>query len=312
MAPNQRSTYLAYAALIVSPIFFSTNVVFGRAGTDIAPFLMAFIRWGTVGLFLTLLCRNHWTQMLATVRAQWPLLLLLGFLGMFICGGFVYVALRETTATNGTLIYTLPPVIIILIEHFWRKRPLQLRESLGVSMAIIGVGIIVAKGSLKNLVNLDFNDGDLLFLAAATSWAVYSVILKSKVFADLDTLPLFAIIALFGALILSPFALWEIVQGQDLPTTSRHWLIIAGVTLFAGLIAYSTYQYGVKILGPSIAGIFMYLMPIFGICFAWMFLGENIQDFHFAGILAVLTGVILATFPVHNFRKSRVSKNIEV
>ncbi len=308
MPIDNRSITLAYAALLISPLFFSTNVVFGRAATDIAPFLLAFIRWGVSGLILLLLCKNRWPLMWALVKTQWPTLLLLGFLGMFICGGIVYLALKETTATNGTLIYTMPPVVIILIERLWRKRPLKWRETIGVTLAAIGVGIIVAKGSFSTLLNLDFNSGDLLFLAAALSWAVYSVVLKSRIFAELGTLPLFALVALFGAVILFPFALWEIIKGEDMPNTLHHWSIISGIVVLSSLIAFSTFQHGVRILGPSVAGIFMYLLPAFGLTFAWFFLGEIIQSFHIVGTLAILSGVILATFPVQLLRNNRPAK----
>lgn len=297
MLPDSRTILLAYAALLISPLFFSTNVVFGRAATDIAPFLLAFIRWGVSGSILLLLCRKQWPQMVAIAKSQWPLLFALGFLGMFICGGIVYLALRETTATNGTLIYTIPPIVIILIERIWRKRPLKWRESLGVVLAVLGVAIIVARGSLETLVDLDFNSGDLLFLLAACSWALYSVLLKSKSLASLGTLPLFALVAMFGALCLLPFALFELAQGIDLPHTVHHWSIIAGIIVLSSLISFSTFQHGVRVLGSSIAGIFLYLLPPFGIGFAWFFLGETIQQFHIAGILAVLSGVVLATFP---------------
>ncbi|MGB7286336.1 MAG: DMT family transporter, partial [Salaquimonas sp.] len=143
--------------MLISPVFFSTNVIFGRAAIDIAPFTLAFIRWSASGLILLLICRNQWGKMKSIALSQWQLLLLLGFLGMFICGGLVYLALKETTATNGTLIYTIPPVVIILIERFWRQRPLKLRESIGVSLAIFGVAIIVAKGSFETIINLNFN-----------------------------------------------------------------------------------------------------------------------------------------------------------
>lgn len=305
MQADNRTIILAYAALLISPLFFSTNVVFGRAATDIAPFLLAFIRWGVSGIILLLLCRRRWHQMLVIAKTQWPTLLLLGFLGMFICGGIVYLALRETTATNGTLIYTMPPIFIILIERIWRKRPLNWRESTGVILAVFGVAIIVAKGSMETLINLNFNSGDLLFLLAACSWALYSVFLKSKAFSQLGTLPLFAMVALFGALCLFPFALWEIIQGVDLPHTAHHWSIICGIIVLSSLISFSTFQHGVRILGSSIAGIFLYLLPPFGIGFAWFFLGETIKDFHIAGIIAVLSGVILATFPQQIFKRGR-------
>ncbi len=301
---ENRVILLAYAAMLISPVFFSTNVVFGRAATDIAPFLLAFIRWGISGMILLLLCRNRWPQMLAATRAHWQILMLLGFLGMFICGGIVYLALRTTTATNGILIYTAPPIIIILIERFWRQRPLKWRENLGITLAIFGVVVIVAKGSLQTILTLDFNSGDLLFVLAAVSWAIYSVVLKSRIFANLGTLPLFALVALFGAATLFPLAVWEIIEGTHLPTTARHWSIIGGIVLLASLIAFSTFQYGVKVLGPSVAGIFMYMLPPFGIGFAWLFLGETIERFHLAGIATILTGVILATFPAQILRRT--------
>ena len=51
------------------------------------------------------------------------LILLLALLGMWICGGGVYLALGHTTATNGALIYTTSPVIIIVLEAiFFRRR----------------------------------------------------------------------------------------------------------------------------------------------------------------------------------------------
>ncbi len=303
MPIEKRSIYLAYLALLISPLFFSTNVIFGRAATDIAPFTLAFIRWSVSGTILLLVCKNQWDPMWLLAKKHWKTLFRLGFLGMFICGAIVYLALKVTTATNGTLIYTIPPVIIILIERFWRDRPLQVRESIGVGLAIFGVFIIIAKGSLETVFNMDFNSGDLLFLLAAVSWAIYSVILRSKIFSELGTLPLFAMIALIGAILLLPFAAYEFYAGIDMPHTRNHWMMIGGIIVFSSLIAFSTFQHGVRILGPSIAGIFMYLLPPCGVGFAWYFLGERIQGFHIAGIATVLSGVMLATFPIKLFSK---------
>jgi drug/metabolite transporter (DMT)-like permease len=242
--------------------------------------------------------------MFAICRQSWRVLVFLGFLGMFICGGMVYLALQKTTATNGTLIYTVPPVIILLIERFWRGRQLRKREVFGVTLAIAGVVIIIAKGSIQTLQSLAFNPGDLLFLMAAISWAMYSIVLKSSKLASLGTLPLFALISPFGALLLLPVAGYEMWLGENLPHTVKHWSIIGGIVLCSSLIAYSTFQHGVRILGASIAGIFMYLMPPFGVGFAWYFLGESIEGFHIAGIVAILSGVILATFPGKLLKRS--------
>lgn len=289
----------AFAALLLAPMFFSTNVVFGRAATEIAPFTLAFIRWAATAAILALFCRASLPLMAGIWRRHWRLLIAEGFLGMFICGGLVYLALHSTTATNGTLIYTLPPVLILLVERVWRGRPLKAREMSGVIIAILGVAVIVTRGDAAALLRLEFNGGDLLFLLAAASWAVYSVILRSRAFAGLGTLALFTLVSFAGALTLLPAAAAEFAMGGAVPSTMRDWAIVAGIVVFSSLISFSLFQFGVKELGAPIAGIFMYLLPPFGTGFAVAFLDERFEPFHAAGIVVILAGIIIATFPVH-------------
>ena len=226
-------------------MFFSTNVIFGRLASDIAPFTLAFLRWSITATVLLIVCHRQWRQMLPLLVSQWKVLLFLGFLGMFICGGFVYLALHTTSATNGILIYTTPPIFILVIERVWKGRTIKWREIIGVSIAIVGVGEIVSKGSMINLLNLVFTPGDLLFLLAAFSWAIYSVLLKNKSFSAIGTLPLFALIAVCGATVLLPAAAFEFFSGQPYPVTSRHWGLVAGIVILSSLISYSTFQFGV-------------------------------------------------------------------
>ena len=82
----------------------------------------------------------------------------------------VYFALHYTSATNGTLIYTTPPILIMLIEAIWRGRHISGREIVGICLAVAGVFVIVFRGEAENLASFDFNDGDLIFIAAAVSW----------------------------------------------------------------------------------------------------------------------------------------------
>lgn len=295
---------LAYIALFTSPMFFSSNIVIGKMVSHIAPFTLAFLRWFFSALILLYLTRKHHALMLSITKQHWRLLLVLAFFSMFICGGIVYLGLQTTSATNGTLIYTLPPVLIIILERFWRNRPMKFRETIGIVIAFIGVGIIVSKASLQNLLEINFTPGDLFFLLAAISWAFYSVGLRSKVLSELETLPLFAMVAIFGTILLLPFSVYEYSSGSTMPSTSRDWWAIVGIVVFASLLSFSVYQFGIKILGPTISGIFMYLLPPFGVGAAWYFLSETIYSFHIFGIITILGGVVLATFPNLSMSKS--------
>ena len=39
------------------------------------------------------------------------------------------------------------------------------------------------------------------------------------------------------------------------------------------------------------AGLFVHLMPVFGVVLAWVFLGERLAPYHVVGIALILTGI---------------------
>ena len=300
--PNCRRRQLAILVMLATPLCFSTNLIFGRIVVpEVAPFTLALIRWSAVALALSPFLLRDWRAALDVWKRSAGLVLLLGFLGMWICGAGVYVALGSTTATNGTLIYTSSSVMIILLEAAFFGRAIGWREAVGSAIAFLGIAAIVLKGDLAALAALEFNIGDLIFVGAALSWAVYSILYRSSRLATLSNMALFAMVAASGALMILPFAAWEIAAGAPAPATWSAWSGIAGIVVFASLLAFSGFQFGARTLGPSLAGIFMYLMPPFGVGMAVLFLGESFQPFHAAGIALVMGGVILATFPAARF-----------
>lgn len=300
---TSRQTAIAVLVMIVTPLFFSTNLLFGRAVVaDVAPFTLAFIRWGLVALLLAPFLLREREEMLRLARGETRLIVLLAFLGMVICGAVVYLALASTTATNGTLIYTSSSVFMILIEAAYFGRAIGWREAFGSAIAFAGVAAIVLKGDFAALGNLGGAWGDLAFVACALSWAVYSVLYRSQSLRRVSNLALFGLVALVGAAMLAPAALAEYLLGARMPDRPGDWAAIAGIVVFASLLAFTGFQHGVRVLGPSVAGIFMYLMPPFAVAMAILFLGESFQPFHAAGIALVMGGVILATFPARLLR----------
>ena len=107
-----------YCAVLLSLFLFIQCDLWSLSTQDIEPFTLAFLRWSLTGVILAMVSLRHWPRLSSAWRQNWRLFLALGWLGMWLAGGIVYMALRETTATNGLLIYTLPPALVILIEYF--------------------------------------------------------------------------------------------------------------------------------------------------------------------------------------------------
>ncbi len=301
--PSRQITIIAYIILFIAPAFFTTNVIFGRQLLSVEPFTLAFIRWGLTSAILLLFCKGDWPEMMKVYKFNKSLSFFCGFLAFWICGGMVYFALYYTTATNGILIYTTPPILILAIESIWRGRIISFREITGIAIALIGAAIIIANGKLQNLLDLQFNIGDLIFVLAAISWAIYSVLLKSDRFSTLSTLPLLTMLSICGTITLLPFAAYEVFFIGDLPNKQSEWALIAGVVLLSSIGAFLSFQYGIKILGASIAGIFMYLLAPWGLLFAWIFLDETLEVYHMIATTFILSGIIVATLPIKIFHR---------
>lgn len=292
-----RDQRLAQVLLFVTPAMFATNMLLARATADfIPPVALAVWRWTGVALLLGLFCwRELWQRRAALRREGWNLLIL-GFLGMNICGAVVYLGAATTTATNIGLIYSVSPVLILVLSRVLFAEPMSARQGLGTMLALCGMLLIVVKGDPAVLLSLAFTPGDLMILAAAIAWALYGVLLKRWPSA-LGLNARLAAIAFAGVLTMLPFLAWETATVGPARLDARTLATIAALVLIPGLGAYGTYGYITKHLGPARTGLLLYLSPVYVSVLAWMLLGEAFAAYHWAGAALVLTGLYFATLP---------------
>jgi drug/metabolite transporter (DMT)-like permease len=292
-----------YGLLLLMPLFFVSNLVIGRATASVVePYTLAFWRWVIATALVLPIAWRGLADSYDAFRRVVPQLATLGVLGMVICGGGVYLSLRYTTATNATLIYTGSTILVVVMEAIFFRQRLSPLRLIGALIGFLGIAVIILQGDLARLFTLSLNIGDIGIAIAAFSWAVYSLILKRREISELPTLPLFAAISIAGTLVLIPPMLFEQLTYGAFPHGRDQWTAIVALAIFPSVLAFLLYQLGVKYAGPSITGMFFYLLPVYGVGLAALTLGERIAPYHIAGLLLVLGGVVLATEP---FKKSK-------
>ena len=288
----------AYAVMLLTPLLFASNGVIGRATVaEVSPFTLAFLRWGACAVILLPFVLRSGRESLALVKERPGTILALGFLGMWLSGAGFYAALQYTTATNATMIYTTSPLFIILLERILFSRAIRGREIAGIAVSFAGVAAILFQGSLTKFLAGSLNPGDIGVVIAAASWAGYSIIFRGPRLSRVPIMALFGLVCASGSLLLLPVAAFEYFSGARMPASAAAWQGIAGIIVFSSLLAFSGFQLGLRMMGASLTGIFMYLMPVYGVVLAYLFLGERLQAHHIAGIVLVLGGVLMATLP---------------
>ena len=294
-APPASHNRLAVTLLWITPALWSVNYIVARSAPGvIEPHMLAFGRWALAGLILSFMARSElWRQRRTTWQAAWQYLVL-GALGMLVCGAWVYKGAQTTTAMNIALIYAASPVLIALGAVLWLGEKFSWRQGLGVAVAMAGVFHVVVKGQWMSLAQVQWTAGDGWIVLAMISWAGYALLQKKWV-SPLGAMARLAAICMGGAVVLLPFAVWEWRQA-DTPAWSAQagWLVLAAA-LVPGIGAYWAYGFCQKVLGASRVATSLYLSPLYGGLAAWVVLGESMGWHHLMGAGLILPGIYLAS-----------------
>lgn len=285
----------AQVLLWIVPALWSSNYIIARAANGVvAPQMLALGRWVfALALMLPFVLRGvveTWPRW----RGEWRQMLVLGGLGMWICGSFVYIGAQSTSATNIGLIYATTPVGIALVSSRVLHEKITRLQCAGMVVALIGVVYVIAKGSLANLMAVKFVVGDVWIVVAASSWVAYTV-LQQRWPSALDSTERLACITAGGVVVMLPFTILEAVLVPASPLSGHALLLMGLAGLMPGFLSYQAYAVLLRELGPARSGLVMYMSPIYAALVSWWLLGEVPQEYHFIGALLILPSIFLGT-----------------
>jgi drug/metabolite transporter (DMT)-like permease len=169
------------------------------------------------------------------------------------------------------------------------------RHLMGILVSLPGAAILIAHGDLRNLMDLQFNGGDLWMLGAVLAWTAFSVLLK-RTPAEVPKATLLTAAILVGLGALMPIYAWRLALGGRIVFTASSVAGILYVGLFASVLAFYFWSKGIAQVGPSRAGMYMHIMPLAGTILSIMLLGEDIALFHLVGAGLVFTGIAITNW----------------
>jgi drug/metabolite transporter (DMT)-like permease len=141
--------------------------------------MLALGRWALAGLIVGFIARSElWRERRSTL-AHTGQYLVLGALGMLVCGAWVYEGAQTTSAMNIALIYAASPVLIALAAVLWLGERFSWRQGLGVLIAMSGVFHVVVKGQWGALGQVQWIAGDGWIVLAMVSWAGFALLQKN-------------------------------------------------------------------------------------------------------------------------------------
>jgi drug/metabolite transporter (DMT)-like permease len=290
--------------LTVPPLLWAGHAVVGALVVGaIPPLALNAARWT---LALLILLPLGW-RVLAHPRAlleRWRHFAAIGLIGIGSYNAFQYYALTTSSPVNVTLIAAASPVWMVLVGLVgYRVRP-SWRQVAGSGLSVLGVVMVLSRGSLAALAGLHFVAGDLFMLAAGFVWAIYSWMLARPPdsmsgerrpnwnWAELLTAQL-----VFGAAWACIAALveWTFAPHYG-PFTPELALAVLYVALGPAVIAYWAWGGGVARVGPTIAALFSNLTPLFAALLALFMLGQSPYWYHGVAFVLIAGGIVVSAW----------------
>ncbi|MGB5866407.1 MAG: DMT family transporter [Arcobacteraceae bacterium] len=286
-----------YFLLILCVLFWSGNFVLGRyIKDDITPIELAFFRWFFVVIIVSPIFIVRFKNIMSVFKKHYLILLFLAGLGISLYNTILYIALSYTTSTNALIINSIVPILILFLSFVILKQRILVHQTFGIVLSTIGVIFLVLKGDFSNILKLHFNQGDLLIIISAISWAVYSICVKFRP-KELNNFEFFTTIVFCGFLLLLPFYLYQGYSfHHQIEVLEKNYLAFFYISVFTSCLSYYFWHYGIDHIGASKTGQFVHLMPIFGTILAYIFLGERLMHYHILGALAIALGIYLSLF----------------
>jgi len=215
-----------------------------------------------------------------------------GLIGYGISLGFQFVGTSLSTAANGSLVTSATPAFILLFAWIILREhitPLRL-----AALLISTLGVVAVIDPRTAQLNPGLFLGNLSLLAAALTWALYSVLIRI-VTRKMDVLSVTLIAFLGGLPIVIPAGIWELSSTK----IGHISLGILGGLLFLGIIstalAMVLWNTAFAALDASVASLTFFAQPVVGTLLGWFFLKETITSLFLLGGLLIAIGLIMAS-----------------
>ena len=267
------------AGLLFAMLWSSASVTTKIGIVSIEPLVLAFSRYIIAGIlmlgFVFITTQNGLPN-----RKDWKPIFVLGLLNITFYSACFVLAIQQVAASVGSLSMALNPLFITVFAALWHKRPVQTWHWVGLILGILGIITAVFPFLLTGYAT---PTGLVLLLVSRILYSVAAVYYGQLKF---QTSPMLINTwqTLLGGLCLVPFVFWFHTRPNHF--TPQVWGALAWLIVPVAIVATRLWLYLLKIDVVQ-ASFWQFVCPIFGILYAYIFLGEPLSVYTLVGGLMV-------------------------
>lgn len=290
--------------LLTSFIWGINGIAVKDALSGFTPLQFNAVRLCWAALLLLLVLRSS-GNLEAPSRADWPKIILAGFLGNTVYQYLFIKGIALSSASNTSFVLATMPATTAVLSHFTGRQRMNGRMWGGVLLTMGGVALIVAGGAggLSGLKGGSLG-GDLTTLSGTLGWCLCTI-LAADLTKRMSPLAFTTWTMVAGAVLMVPLSVGELLRADWSAPSVVHWteLILSGAVGIA--FSYILWNRGVKSSGPASTAVFSNLNPVWTGVFAYFILGEKWNMQKFVGAAVILAGVTVVRMAAHSTKPAK-------
>jgi drug/metabolite transporter (DMT)-like permease len=292
------------AAILAAGAMWGSVGLFVRFLTAYAysPLTIVFVRLGVAFLLLVLflvcsrqtgLFRIHWRDLWCFVGAGATSAVMLNF--------FYSLSLVINSLALASILLAMAPVFVLLFARLIFRESITAIKVQALCIVLTGCvltsGLVGSGGTVKG-VAFGFSPlGVLVGLLAGLGWGLYSIMTRLALNQGYHSLTINIYTFLFGSIICLPFTDLPLIGAsiQTAPVAMLLFLLLHA--LFASLLPYMLYTYGLKFIETGKASIIAAVDPVVAALLGFFIYGEHPDAPMLLGFALILFGITLLNLP---------------
>jgi drug/metabolite transporter (DMT)-like permease len=246
---------------------------------------------------LALLAFVHLSRAGIDWQRDWKAFAFVGVLGTAVPFAMIAKALTFIDASTGAILNALSPLFASLVAAVWIRERLTLAKLAGIALCLVGTAVLV--GWTPRPMTRDELAGAALSVGATMLYGLSIVFSKVK----LKAASPMGISA--ATLLVAAAALLPLLPASPMPTPlaqvpAAAWIATIALAIISTTVAFIFYYRLIADVGPVKAITVTLLVPVFGMLWGVLFLGEPVTPGRLAGCAVILAGcsLILGLVPL--------------
>ena len=300
------NVWLAYFCLALAMTIVGGYVGFSKALVIVFPvFLLAWMRFAIAAVVMAPWLRRPASEAPLDGRAH-RLVFLESFFGNFLFSICMLFGMKQSSALAAGVIMAAIPATVAILSWLVLDERVSLRGGAGIACAIAGIALVsLAKDDEGE--SIGTLAGNLLLVGAMACEAIYVVIGK-KLAARIGPKRISALINLWGLVLITPFALWQLPGFQFKFIDSSYWGLLVAYSIGASILTVWLWMTGLKRVPASSAGVFTVFLPVSAAAVGVLVYGETFNTWQIGAMALALAGVVLAAWPARAAGSARAAE----